>query len=288
MLKNFGIYPCVLSLCGWLSLCGCLTPDGKRIVPPEHFLVYQPSGPHPDEWHPPGLDYEDVFFDTEDGVRLHGWYCSVENPTAYVVFAHGNAANVTFRYPDLLNFTKKLNATIFAFDYRGYGSSEGNPSERGLRADARAARKWLAEREQIGEDEIVLFGRSLGGGVMIDIASKDGAKGLILESTFVSLPAVANEHLPLSPGVLMVNRFNSLKKIPNYHGPLILAHGTDDQLIPFAQGEQLFAAANEPKQMITIPGAGHNWEATPEYLEQLRGFLNKLNPDKVSESETEE
>lgn len=266
-------------------MSGCLSPDGKRIVPPENFLVYQPSGPHPEDWQPPGLDYEDVSFTTEDGVQLHGWYCPVPDPKAYVLFAHGNAGNLTYRYPDLLNFTKKLGVTIFAFDYRGFGRSEGYPSERGLLKDARAARAWFAEKEQIEQSEIVLFGRSLGGGVMIDLAAKDGAKALILESTFVSLPAVANEHLPLSPGLLMVNRFNSLKKLPKYHGPLILAHGTDDKLIPLEQGQKLFEVANEPKQMVTIPGAGHNWAATEEYLDELKAFFNSLDAETLETSE---
>ena len=194
-----------------------------------------------------------------------------------MLFAHGNAANITYRYPDFIRLTKELRVSVFAFDYRGYGRSEGVPSESGLLADARAARHWLAGRTGIEEQEVVLFGRSLGGGVMVDLAAHDGARALILESTFTSLPDVANELLPLSPGLLMFNRYNSLKKIPDYQGPLLIAHGTQDQLIPFEQGKQLFDAANEPKQIVPIAGANHNWEPPAEYLETLDNFFATLD-----------
>jgi len=260
-------------------LCGCLSSNnGLRIVPLDSLLVYQPAGPHPEDWHPPGLDYEDVYFETADGVRLHGWYCPVEEPRAVVLFAHGNAANITYRYPDLIRFTKDMHVSVFAFDYRGYGRSEGAPSEKGLLADARAARRWLAQRANIEEQEIVLFGRSLGGGVVVDLAARDGARALILESTFTSLPAVANDLLPLWPGLLMFNRFDSIKKIADYHGPLLIAHGTADPLIPFKHSQQLFAKANEPKQHIPITGVGHNWSPPRGYLEKLDAFFASLEP----------
>ena len=260
-----------------LSFCGCLSPHGWKIVPPEDLLVYQPLGPHSEDWQPPELEYEDVYFTTPDGVRLHGWYCPVADPRAVILFAHGNAGNIAYRYPDCVQLTQELGVSVFAFDYRGYGRSEGIPNEKGLLVDARAARHWLAKRENLDEQEIVLFGRSLGGGVMVDLAAKDGARALILESTFTSLPDVANDLLPLSPGVLMFNRFNSLKKIPDYHGPLLIAHGTKDRLIPFAQGKQLWAAANEPKQFVPIAEADHSWSPPIEYLEILDEFFGSLS-----------
>lgn len=261
---------------GLCFLCGCLSHNSLKLTSPENRLVYQPLGPHSEDWRPPGLEYEDVFFSAPDSVRLHGWYCPVENPRAIVLFAHGNAGNIAYRYPDYVRLTKKLKVSVFAFDYRGYGHSEGTPNEKGLLTDARAARSWLALREDVDETDIVLFGRSLGGGVMVDLAASDGARGLILESTFTSLPDVANDLLPLSPGALMLNRFDSLKKIPIYHGPLLIAHGTKDQLIPFAQGKQLYEAANEPKQFVPIASAGHNWDPPQEYIAILDGFFASL------------
>jgi uncharacterized protein len=256
------------------TLAGCaLTRDG--VVPLERLVVYQPAGPHPDSWQPPGLHYEEVLFKSGDGTSLYGWYCPVEKPRAYVLFCHGNAGNITYLWPDLRLLTERLNVTAFAFDYRGYGHNGGTPNESGLLADARAARKWLAERAAITEQEIVLYGRSLGGGVAVDLASKDGARALILESTFTSLPAVANDDLPLWPGLLMYSRYNSLDKIGNYHGPLLIAHGDADKIVPFAQGERLFTAANDPKQFVRIHGAEHNFEPPERYIHELDRFLDE-------------
>jgi fermentation-respiration switch protein FrsA (DUF1100 family) len=222
------------------------------------------------------LQYEDVYFESADGTRLHGWYCPVEEPRAIVLYMHGNAGNITYLWPDLRMLTERMRVSVLAFDYRGYGRSDGRPNERGLMADARAAQRWLAERAGVAERDIVLYGRSLGGGVAVDLAAKDGAKALILESTFTSLPAVANELLPLSPGMLMVNRFNSAKKIADYAGPLLIAHGDADELIPLAHGEQLFAAANEPKRFVRIAGGDHNWVPTQYYIAELDRFFAEV------------
>jgi uncharacterized protein len=163
------------------------------------------------------------------------------------------------------------------FDYRGFGKSEGLPTEKGVLLDARAARKWLAERTTVEEGQIVVMGESLGGGVAVDLAAKDGARGLILESTFTSLPDVASGILPYTPvRYLMRNRLDSLAKITEYHGPLLQAHGDDDRLIPIALAKKLHEAAPGPKQFVTIPGAGHNWSPTPEYVQQLNQFIEHL------------
>jgi len=176
-------------------------------------------------------------------------------------------------------WTEQLGVTVMIFDYRGYGRSEGVPSEKGLLADARAARAWLAARTGVREQDIVLYGRSLGGGVMVDLAASDGARALILESTFTSLPDVANDAFPLTPvGLLMKNRFRSITKIGHYHGPLWIAHGDADKVIPFSHGKRLFEAANEPKRFIPIDGAGHNWVPTRAYLRELDQYLAGLTP----------
>jgi fermentation-respiration switch protein FrsA (DUF1100 family) len=263
-----------------LVFSGCaLTRDG-RFVPLESYLIYQPAGPHPDDWQPPGLKYEDVYFESADGTRLHGWYCPVEEPRAIVLYMHGNAGNITYLWPDLRMLTERMRVIVLAFDYRGYGRSDGRPNERGLLADARAARRWLAERAGVAEREIVLYGRSLGGGVAVDLAANEGAKALILESTFTSLPSVANDLLPLSPGMLMVNRFNSAKKIADYAGPLLIAHGDADELIPLAHGEQLFAAANEPKRFVRIAGGDHNWVPPQYYIAELDRLFAEVDTAK--------
>jgi fermentation-respiration switch protein FrsA (DUF1100 family) len=165
------------------------------------------------------------------------------------------------------------------FDYRGYGRSEGVPSERGILRDARAARAWLAQRTETPEQEIVLLGRSLGGAVAVDLASKDSARGLILASTFTSLPDLAAQHMPwASPHLLMTHRLNSKAKIKRYHGPLLQSHGDADELIPIELAKKLFDAAPGPKQFVVIPGAGHNDPQNDDYRETFDRFLDSLPP----------
>ena len=167
----------------------------------------------------------------------------------------------------------RMGVTAMGFDYRGYGRSEGTPSEAGVLADARAARTWLAQRTGVAENQIVLMGRSLGGAVAVDLAA-DGARGLILESTFTSMPEVGHAMLPYLPvRLLMQTQFNSLAKIGKYHGPLLQSHGTGDRLIPYAMGRQLFDAANEPKQFVEIPGGDHNDPQSAGYYAALDEFL---------------
>jgi fermentation-respiration switch protein FrsA (DUF1100 family) len=121
------------------------------------------------------------------------------------------------------------------------------------------------------------MGRSLGGGVAVDLAAADGARALVLESTFTTLPEAGHSLVPWLPvRTLMQAQFNSLAKIGKYHGPLLQSHGTADRLVPYALGRQLFDAANEPKEFVDIPGGGHNDLPTEPYYSALRAFLDKL------------
>ena len=251
-------------------LAGCLSLSPPAVRWPDDPIVYQPS-PFPNgDWRPMALQFEDANFEADDGTKLHGWFCPCENPRAVVLFAHGNAGNVSHRADRLRMLQHDMHVAVLTFDYRGYGRSQGVPSETGVLRDARAARRWLAERTGVQETEIVLMGESLGGGVAVDLAAKDGAAGLILESTFTSLPDVAQKQAPYLPAkMLMHNRLNSLSKISNYQGPLLIAHGDADRLIPLAQARQLLEAAPGPKHLVVIPGAGHNWAPTAEYQQQL-------------------
>ena len=168
---------------------------------------------------------------------------------------------------------------VLLFDYRGYGRSEGTPDEQGILRDARAARCWLAERTEVAESDIVLMGRSLGGAVAVDLAAEDGARGLVLASTFSSLPDVAAHHVPwLLPRWNMTQRFNSAEKIARYKGPLLQAHGDADRLVPIQSARKLYEAANEPKQFLVIPGADHNDPQNEEFRERLDRFFDQLPP----------
>jgi len=271
----------VLIISGILSAAaGCAVTSPRHKSPLAKFensLVFVPTRYPTGNWQPRGLSFEDVRFTAADGTKLHGWYLPHPNPRAAVLFAHGNAGNLSDRAELLRTLHDRHGLAVMAFDYRGFGRSEGSPDEQGILQDARAARAWLARREGIAERDVVLMGRSLGGAVAIDLAAKDGARGLIVESTFTSLPDAANEHMPwMAPKLLMRNRLDSLAKIANYHGPLLLSHGDRDRVIPFEHGRQLFAAANEPKRFITISGSDHNDPQTPEYHQAIDAFLAAL------------
>lgn len=245
----------------------------------EEALIFHPLRYPAGEWRPVGLVFEDAEFAAEDGTRLHGWFVPHENPRAVVLFAPGNAGNITYRTDRLRRFQRAMGVAVLIFDYRGYGRSEGRPTERGVLADARAARRWLAERTGVAETDVVLLGESLGGGVMVDLAARDGARALILENTFTSLPDVAAWHYPVFPvRLLMRSRLSSLDKIAAYRGPLLQCHGDADAIVPCALGERLFAAANQPKRFVTLPGHDHNDPLPLAWHEAMNEFLNELPP----------
>ena len=255
------------------AVVGCTTVKDSGVAVLEDRLVYRPTD-DAESWSPQGLVKEDVTFQSVDGVNLHGWYCPVENPRAVILYAHGNEGNLANRAPFYRLLTERLGVSVLAFDYRGYGKSEGEPSEAGLLIDARAARKFLAERAGVPEQEIILYGQALGGGVMVDLAAKDGARGLILESTFSSLSAVANHKYPFA-GSLLQDQFDSVAKIGTYQGPTLIAHGEEDRVVPIKQAKQLYAAANEPKWFLPIPEAGHEWKPTFQYVSALDEFFKR-------------
>jgi fermentation-respiration switch protein FrsA (DUF1100 family) len=194
-----------------------------------------------------------------------------------VLFCHGNAGNVTNCDWVLTLFSERLHCSVMVFDYRGYGKSEGAPSEAGILADARAARRWLSQRTGTAENDIVIVGHSLGGSVAVDLAAKDGARALVLQSTFTSLRDVAAERVaPLPVSSVVKMKLDSIGLIGKYHGPLLHSHGDADKTIPFEEGQRLFAAANEPKFFFTAHGLGHNDLPTRQYIEKLDWFLQGL------------
>lgn len=238
------------------------------------FPAKYPAG----NWAPAETVFEDCWFETVDGLRLHGWYLQHTAPRAVILYAHGNAGNVTHRAAVSARLHQLLGVSVFLFDYRGYGRSEGVPTIEGLIRDARAARKYLALREGIPREDVVLLGRSLGGAVAVELAAADGARALVLESTFSTLREVAVAHYPeLLVNLLVADRLDSRAAITRFHGPVLISHGNADQTIPIALGRQLFDAANEPKTFVVIPGGDHNDPQSDEYYKQLDRFLTDLS-----------
>ena len=246
----------------------------------ENSLIFLPLRYPDGEWDaiPPGI--EDVEFRASDGTRLHGWYAAHPDPLAVVLYAHGNAGNVTHRAADVLTVRDGLGCSVFVFDYRGYGKSEGEPDEDGVLLDGRAARARLAELAGVAPEQIVLFGRSLGTAVAVDLAADGGARGLVLYSGFSSLPDVAARHYPWLPvRWLMRTRFDSRERIADYHGPLLQGHSESDEVIPIDSGKRLFAAApTEQKRWYDLNNAGHNDPIPNGFYRAFREFLTDLNP----------
>ncbi|MEI8372965.1 MAG: alpha/beta hydrolase [Planctomycetota bacterium] len=239
----------------------------------ENSLIYFPMKFPGGNWTPQGITVEDAWFTAVDGTKIHGWYVPHEQSKAVILFCHGNGGNVTHRADVIRELRNRVGAAVLIFDYRGYGKSEGKPNESGVLADARAARSWLAQKTGVGESQIVLMGESLGGAVAVDLAT-DGARALILENTFSSIPDVASHHYPWAPvRLLMRTRFNSAVNIRSYHGPLYQSHGDRDSIVPLELARRLFDAANEPKQFLVLEWANHNDPHSPHYYDKLREFL---------------
>ncbi len=156
----------------------------------ENSLIYFPMNFPEDDWAPQGITVEEAWFSAADGTKIHGWYAPHEKPRAVVLFCHGNAGNITHRADIVRALNDRVGVAVLVFDYRGFGKSEGKPNEPGVLADARAARSWLAQKTGVSENRIVLMGESLGGAVAVDLAT-DGARALIQENTFSSMPDVA-------------------------------------------------------------------------------------------------
>ena len=260
-----------------VSQTGCASLGNlSPLKPVERSLIYHPSDWPADFAIPEQAPVEEAWFTAEDGTRIHGLFAEHPNPKGVALVCHGNAGNVADRVGSLSILNQSHRLSVLMFDYRGFGKSEGKPDEQGLYMDARAARKWLAERAGCQESEIIVMGRSLGGAVAVDLAAKDGAKALVLASTFTSMPEVAKQHVRLLPtGLMMTQRLDSLTKIQNYSGPLLQSHGLDDQLIPIEIGRKLYAAAPGKKRFIEVEG-GHNAPQSPEYREALDELLESL------------
>jgi pimeloyl-ACP methyl ester carboxylesterase len=229
-----------------------------------------------------GIEAEQVALDSE-GVRIHGFYLPTDrsrrNPRA-ILFLHGNAGNASHRLPNAAELAR-LGADVLLIDYRGYGMSEGTPSESGAYADARAGLAHLTGERGFSVQRIVLFGRSLGAAVAVDLAGDRELAGVILESTFSSAADVARGMLGPALAYLARGRFDSASKIDRIRSPLLFFHGDRDQIIDYGLGRRLFELAPEPKQFETISGAGHNDTVQVggrPYFARIAQFLDEVAP----------
>ena len=222
----------------------------------------------------PGID---LALQAQDGTRLHARYIERPGATYTLLYLHGNAGNLADR-SDLLELFAGLGMHVLALEYRGYGQSDGVPSEVGLYVDARAAYDWAVAR--IPASKLVVWGESLGGGPACELAATRELGGVILQSTFTSIPDMAALSFPFLPvRYLVQTRFDNLAKVPKIRAPLLVIHSRNDELIPFEMGERLYAAAREPKQALWLDRSGHNdtlYTDGPRVAEGVAKFLQRL------------
>lgn len=243
----------------------------------EQMFIFFPTRYPMGHWQPQGLQFEDVWFETEDGVRLHAWYIPAAEDSEVLIFAHGNAGNLSDRLALVQTLHNDLGLSVLIFDYRGYGRSEGSPSVQGILKDAKAARKWLTARVQRKPEDIILMGRSLGASVAVHMAAESGARALILESAFSSFKDVADRVYPWLPArFLLRNDIQADVLIRDYHGPLFQSHGMADSMISINLGRKIYEAAHEPKEFIALPGLDHNDPPPPDYYDKLDSFIKNL------------
>ena len=204
-----------------------------------------------------GLDFEKVIFKSEDDVKLTGWYIPAKDAEFTILFCHGNGGNIVHRL-DSINIFNKLGLNCFIFDYRGYGNSQGKPSEEGTYRDAAAAYNWLRREKKTPGQNIIIFGRSLGGSIGAYLAEKVEVKGLIIESGFTSYADIGQKFYPYMAVRLFASfDYSTIDYIRKVNCPVLIIHSRDDEIIPFDFGLRLYDAANEPKEFIEIFG-NHN------------------------------
>lgn len=225
----------------------------------EHHFLYFPT-PNlvatPQEY---GLDYEEVRFEATDGTLLNGWLIPGRPEFPLVLFCMGNAGNMSYRL-DNLQFLRKLGASVFIFDYRGYGQSRGKASEAGLYSDAEGALEFLRQRGW-QTDRMIFFGRSLGAAVALQTALQHPPASLVLESPFTSMQAMGRTHYPLLYlllGWVIEAKYDNLAKINRLESPLLIFHGEQDSICPPAMARTLYERAPEPKELVWLSGANHN------------------------------
>ena len=211
-----------------------------------------------------GLDYEEVRLTSADGLELRAWFipgprnAAARQRQTWLWF-HGNGGNLGTRVGQLARARHLLGVDQFIFDYRGYGNSEGVPTERGTYLDARAALNYLRGREDIDPERIVYFGHSLGAAVAIELAVQHPPAGMALIAPFSSIKDMAGLVMPIPlVGWLVRGHYNSIKRIKRVHTPLLVLHGELDEIVPHSQGFKLYRAANRPKRFVTLHGASHN------------------------------
>lgn len=240
-----------------------------RVYRPERDIITTPDTA--------GYEYEDVTLVTGDGVHLNAWFVPSSDERAVLLFFHGNNRNIS-HCMDSIEIFNRLGCSVFLFDYRGYGQSEGRPGEAGTYRDAEAAWRYLVERRGVSSGNIVMLGRSLGAAVASWLAVRHTPRALVIESTFTSLPDIGAELHPWLPARLLARYEYPVKRnLRSVHCPVLVVHSRDDELIPLSHGRALYEGANHPKSFLEIRGMHYDGFRTSgqDYVEGLARFFDE-------------
>jgi uncharacterized protein len=252
----------------------------------ERRMIFFPNYPArlEGDWHPRTLAPQDVWLTAADGTKLHAWWIPSANAKFTFLAFHGNASNIANRAP-AYEFLHDTPANVLALEYRGYGHSEGKPSEAGFYLDAETAYQYLVNTKHIDPKSILSFGQSLGTAVATDLAARDVVGGLILEAPFPSASRVASKTFWFLPGLslLVHSQFDTKSKLKQITAPILIVHCMHDPVLPFQFGLEVYNAANPPKQFLRINGECHEESsllAPVQYRSAIQEFLKTLDQSK--------
>lgn len=243
--------------------------ERSRMYYPDPELILSPAAI--------GLTYENVILKPESKVEIHGWWIPAEESRGTILFCHGNGGNISHRLESIRIF-HQMELDVFIFDYRGYGKSTGSPSEKGTYQDAAAAYNYLQKIRMIKPEKIIIFGRSLGGAIAIDLAAKKEAAALICESSFTSAADMGKIIFPFLPVRLFIfDKYDSISKVGIISTPKLFIHSREDNVVPFRQGEMLYQRASPPKDFLEIRGDHGNgfFESEDIYCRRIDDFIKQ-------------
>lgn len=224
-----------------------------------------------------GLEYDDIDLKTPDGLTLNAWYIPNQSASKTVLFCHGNAGSLSSRM-DTIKLLHEMGLSLFIFDYRGYGISDGSPSEKGFYIDVETALAYMKDELLISQDDIIIWGRSLGGPVAAYIASRGDFYATVLESTFTSIRDMAVHKFKILPTFIMTRfKFPTVDYVKQVTSPILIVHSPDDEIIPYYMGERLFEAASSPKKFLVLKGS-HNccyFDSIDVYKKSVLDFLHR-------------
>ncbi|MCK4835482.1 MAG: alpha/beta hydrolase [Candidatus Aminicenantes bacterium] len=224
------------------------------------------------------LEYQEICYQTSDDVLISAWFIPTKKPKATILFCHGNAGNISHRLESIKIF-HHLQLSTFIFDYRGYGQSEGRTTEKGTYLDAEAAWNYLVNELKISNNKIIVFGRSLGGSIAAWLAQKHNPRGLIVESSFTSIPELGAKLYPIFPVKLLSHfKYNTSKYLKKINCPVLIIHSLDDEIISYSNGQKLYDSALSPKEFLSIRGSHNEGFILSEqlYIAGLQKFISSL------------